>query len=354
MSKVAVGSIPEKICYVHSRTQEVAVGCEWDISWYDSDDGPKTVKEKVTPAFPIEDGNAKSMATAKKWAEQTYYGESKRTSKTEVVSNDPVTGVRVLSLEQRGNGGRAYKVIIHNYYVDLREDVLMDTMLKVGIDSNGVLKGEFVWAKLGSQMKLVRVGSELHRLIMEFESKKDIKPVGKSDLEVGGIYQDRKKNKAIFIGYVNTVGYKGEKAPSYYDRDKQKPTFAYETTSIKKGMLFYEIYGFETISKSVKEMTTKDSNYQYKIVKSHSYIEKVDQCQLPNNLIEGLRSKALKQTKNYILEFTGHKDPQKNVQRVTDWYLTETIAHHSKHLNLCPYDGQQVELFDVKKYLLFS
>lgn len=354
MSKVAVGSIPEKICYVYSNKQEVAVGCAWDISWYDNDDGPKTVKETVTPAFPTEDGDSKSLTRAKEWAERSYYNEKKRVSQTEVVENVPVNNVRILSLEERGNGGRAYKAIIHNYYVDLREDVLMDTVLKVGIEPGGILKGEYVWAKMGSQMKLVRIGSELHRLIMEFESKKDIKPVGKGDLEVGGVYQDRKKNRAIFIGYVNTTGFKEEKKPDYYDRANKKPTFNYETTTIKKGLLFYEIYNFETVEKSVKEMTTKDSDYQYKIVKSHSYIEKVGQVQLTDGLIERLRSKALKQVKDHILEFTGHKDPKKNVQRIDDWYLTETIAYHSKHLNLHPYGSQPVEIFDVKKYLLFS
>src|SRR5579885_3656062 len=321
MSKVAVGSIPEKITYVFSDQQEVAVGCEWDISWYDDEDedAPKTVKQKVTPAFPVDSKDDKTMKRAIDWATQDGwdYTTNKRKVKkhdTKEVENQPLNHVKVLSLEERGNGGRAYKALIDNFYVDLREDVLMDTLLQAGVEPGGLLKGEYVWAKMGSQMKLVRVGSELHRLIVEFDSKKDMKPVGKGDLEVGGVYQDRKKNKAIFVGYVNTVVFKSKSDKPSYQRRGEKVTFDFTHKPIKKAMLFYEVYDFEKLEKNIKEMKKSERDYSYKIKKSHTYIEKVGSVKIPDDIVEFLRNKAVKEAKEKVLEYTGHREPQKGYQ----------------------------------------
>lgn len=358
MSKVATGSIPEKISYVFSDEQEVAVGCEWDISWFENEEHQNT-KVKVLPAFPVDSTDDKTMQRAKSWAAQgewdpNTYQHKPATPQIEEVDNKPIKDVKVLSLEQRGNGGRAYKALIGKYYVDLREDVLMDTLLQAGVAPGGILQGEYVWAKSGSQMKLVRIGSELHRLIAEFESKKDIKPVGKKDLEVGGVYRDRKKNTAIFVGYVNTTVFKKEEFPTWSERSYKKPTFNFPRSEIKKAMLFYEVYDFEGLDKSVKQMKSKDSDYQFKIKKSHTYIEKIKNVTIPDDLIPYLRNKATKVIKNMILEYTGHKQPKQGYAAADGWTLSEYISYHSEHLNLYPFGGEPVDLFDVKKFLLFS
>lgn len=362
MSKVAVGYFPEKISYVCSEEEEVAVGCAWDISWYEpeDDDGPKTTKIKVLPAFPVDSTDEKSMKRAVAWAESGYYDYQTnkthtRKHTTKEVDNEPIKNVKVLSLEERGNGGRAYKALIGKYYVDLREDVMMDTILQVGIAPGGILQGEYVWAKMGSQMKLVRIGSEVHRLLEEFCSKKDMKPIGKKELEVGGVYRDRKKNMAIFIGYVNTTIFKEEKRPtSWAEREKAKATFNFEQTPIKKGMLFYNVYDFEGLEKSVKQMKSKDSNYQFDIKRSHTFIEKVKDITIPNDIIAYLRNKSLKAVKESILEYTGHKQPKQGYAKIDEWTLSQTISYDSKWLNLYPYEDEAVNPFDVKKFLLFS
>lgn len=355
MSKVAVGSIPDKITYVFSDQREVAIGCEWDISWYESDDGTKTVKQKVTPSFPVDSSDTKMMDRAISWAVQGGYDyqTNKPITKphtTIEIENKPITNVKVLSLEHRGQGGRAYKALIDNFYVDLREDVLMDTLLQVGVKPGGVLQGEYVWAKMNSQMKLVRVGSELHRLIVEFESKKDIKPVGKKDLEIGGIYQDRKKNKVIFLGYVNTVKYEVDGNPSAV----KDPNFKFHTKSIKKAMIFYSIYTHEKLDNQIEKMLKIENSYSFNIKKSHTYIEKVDQLDLPEGLIAKLRDKAIAEIKQDILEFTGYKPPKRNYAKIDAGTLVSNIVYKSEHLNLYEYGKKEVEPFDVKKLLIFS
>ncbi|CAM6004250.1 unnamed protein product [Sphagnum balticum] len=360
MSKVAVGSIPKEVCYVSSEQQEVSVGCAWDIgSWYDEDDENNTAvgKEKVFPTFPIENGDEKSLKRAKEWAEAGTYGKAKKSFSSTVLENKPIKKVRLLSLEESGNGGRAYKALIDNkYYVDMREDVLMDTLLKTGVDAGGILRGEYVWAKMGSQMRLVRVDSELHKLITEFESKKDIKPVGKNDLEVGGVYQDRKKNQAIFVGYVNTCTFKPETAePNYYDKEKKVCDFKYKKTFIKKGLLFFKVpFHEKKVAAWTKKMFNKDESYWFEIKKSHTYIEKVDQIELPKNMVERLREKALKEIKDDIMEYTGHKVPEKNVPRHNSWSLSSNLCYNSDHINLTRFEDPIPEPFDIKKFLLFS
>jgi hypothetical protein len=364
MSKVAVGSIPKEVCYVSSEQQEVSVGCSWDIGgWYDADDENNTAvgKEKVFPTFPIENGDEKSFKRAKEWAEShhAYYSDKpkKITAESVVVENKPIKKVRLLSLEERGNGGRAYKALIDGkYYVDMREDVLMDTILKTGVDAGGILRGEYVWAKMGSQMRLVRVDSELYKLITEFESKKDLKPVGKNDLEVGGIYQDRKKNKSIFVGYVNTCVFSQENStPNYYDREKRVSDFKFKHTLIKKGLLFFDVPAHEkNVDSWAKKMKTEDNSYYFKIKKTHTYIEKVGEVSLPKNIISSLRDKALKEIKNNILKYTGHIPTEKGYGKPDSWTLSSNLCYGSDHFNMTSIDEPPVEPFDVKKYLVFS
>lgn len=353
----AFGFIPDKVTYVCAPEREVLVGCKWDISYYEQD---KNIREKVLPAFPVDSSNEKTMKTAIAWASQPGYkyvnGQHTTITNTHTsyeTENKPIKNVRVLSLEERGNGGRAYKVMIGKYYVDLREDVLMDVLLQTGVSPGGILNGEFIWAKIGTSMKLIRIDSELYGMIAESHAKKDLKPLSKTDLEIGGVYQDKKKNTAIFIGYINTTVFKEEPNTNNWN-NRTKPTFNYEQTPIKKAMLFYKVYDFDGIEKSVKEMKTKDSTYQFEIKRSHTFIEKIKTVELPDDIVASLREKAVKDVKGYLLEFTGHKEPRKGYAKLDDWTLSRNIAYHSDHINMYVYGGKPVELFDVKKYLLFS
>jgi hypothetical protein len=343
-SKVAMGSIPEKICYVFSDEAEVDVGCRWDIDWRDD---TRTNREKVLPAYPIEDSDTKARVRATQWAEQSYYNAPKKVAQFDSVDNKPITNVKILSVQHRSQGGVAYKATIGKYYVDLREDVLMDTLLQAGVGKGGVLLGEYVWAKTSASLKLVRVGSELHKLIMEFESKKNLKPVGKNDLEVGGIYQTRKKEQSVFLGYVNTS--------VFCTTSGSRGKFDFANSSIKKAMLFYRIYNYNEVKKDHsllwKEATL---HYQFSIKKTHTFIEKAEQLILPDDIIEKIRRRSIKEIKNLILNYTGHIPPKPTYRKLNDDELENYIITYSDHLNMYKHGTSPVELFDVKKFLLFS
>jgi hypothetical protein len=350
MPKVAAGFIPEKICYVYSDETEVFVGCAWDI---DPSTPQKTVKAKVLPAFPIDDSNVAQRGTATSWAEDGGWDKPKKVAHYDTVDNVPITGVKVFSLEERGQGGRAYKAVIGNYYVDLREDVLMDTLLQAGVEKGGILLGEFVWAKMKSQMRLIRVGSELHRMILDFDSKKDWKPVGKNDLEVGGVYQTRKKDWAIFLGYINTTLFIDKnKAQSY--TPGYKADFDFGRTPIKKAMLFHKILNLSKLNEELDNIKVKEDLYKFEIKKTHNFIEKVDQVELPDGIIESIRLRITREMKARILELTGHGPRKVGYGKIDDRWLHNAIAYHSDHLNMYKYGATPVEPFEVKKFLLFS
>ena len=356
MSKVAIGSIPEKISYVSSEEKEVAVGCEWDIDWTENEEAVKTVKIKVLPTFPADASEPKMIQKAISWASNGYYdpvkGHVDRQHTIVNKNNDPIKNVKVLSLEQRGNSGRAYKVLIDNFYVDLREDVLMDTLLQVGVDPGGILKGDYIWAKMGPNMRLVRIGSELHKLIMDFESKKKLKIIKKNDLEVGGVYQDAKKNRAIFLGFVNGTNYSVDNPKPVYSRNSAQ--FEYIKKPFKKLMLFFQIYNHENLAKTLLLLRDESNSFRMEFKKSHNFIEKINQVEIPSDIISFHRANAAKTVKQKILEYTGHVPPKKGYAKITAPFLEYVVAQHSTLLNVYPYNETAPELFDIKKYLIFT
>lgn len=78
------------------------------------------------------------------------------------VPNDPLTRLVVTSIVHRREGGVALKVITEQgWLVDLREPEFMEAAL-TGTLHASVITGEFVWSRGITQMRLVRVGSQLH------------------------------------------------------------------------------------------------------------------------------------------------------------------------------------------------
>jgi hypothetical protein len=210
-----------------------------------------------------------------------------------------MTGVRVVGLERRLEGGRAYKAVLPfgDFYVDLREDVLLDTLLTVGVEPGGVLNGEYVFGKVRSQMKLVRVGSDLHEVLYESMRRAEMKPIGKDDITYGGVYETKSGTKYLCCGMVSTVEYK---CPTI-DTLKRKPA--------KKAFLVLELQGKDWASASsmetrnltpVEELTKalKPSVYWYGRVElkvDPKLLFKTDSVEMPYTeakLVEKLREKA--------------------------------------------------------------
>ena len=215
------GNIPIKVTYFPKMT--TFVGFEWD----DDEDAKLNHKMPVRAAYCSDSANKKTLETGSNWRshEGGEYVEGKgwtaHAPATDIIERDnsPIDNIRVISLEVRSEGGRAYKVVTPDgFYFDLREDVLLDTMLNNKIEQ-GVLGGSYVWAKVGSQMKLVRVGSELHEALIEADARHRNAPLSKTSFVIGQCYRNKKGDNRMFLGEFATLEVQVEEEKDQYNRN---------------------------------------------------------------------------------------------------------------------------------------
>lgn len=351
MSKTIAGSIPKEITYVYQPLVSCRIG---------GDDTINKKEVKLHPTFPIETGNKKSLETAIKWS--TSYNQ--KIYSTENIDNSSIKNVKVISLEHRGQGGRAYKIQIDKFLFDLREDVLVDIMLEVGIQPGGILNGEYTWAKIGSQTKLIRIGSDLHKMITNYKDVKEAKPISKNNLEIGGVYKDRQGFDYIFLGSINTTALKAtdkdlpdfaiNNNSSIYFNDSKKASLKFKSVFDKNAMLFIKTYGGDYNSYFDKAIKP-DSQYVLEIKKSHSLISKVKTLKVPDNFISKIRDVNLLFIKDRIGEFA-KQVPIKfsSNPRLSSWRLQDDIEYFSKYLNMYSVDESPVKIFDPSIYITFS
>jgi hypothetical protein len=180
------------------------------------------VKHKCRPAFVTDaDGNPNTLERAIGWAKGTegYTGEGATGANNEPevleVENKPFKGLTVIDVEERGEGGRAFKAITpEGWLVDLREDVFMPIIFRRGFSKTGTLRGTFLWAMNGTQMRLVEKGSELHKEILakqaEKAARKKAKRLSAKDLVIGGVYSGAPGSITGTKAYVGRVRHGGK------------------------------------------------------------------------------------------------------------------------------------------------
>jgi hypothetical protein len=207
------GRIPTTLRIYSRKAETFFIDKMWDRHWSDSDEIAHRIKARK--AFVVDD--ERPGTAAQKWSSavkrlidgpsrfQVLLGEEKDIY--EVVPNTPITDLRIYDIEQRGNGGRAWKVTTPDgYSYDMREDVFIEALCEVGLKEPGVLAGEYVWAVLGSQTRLVRVGSELHKILAEktqtkvVKAKVKVKSIKTSELVAGGIYSTQGGTPYLYLG----------------------------------------------------------------------------------------------------------------------------------------------------------
>lgn len=261
------GNIPEKITIL-TRKEEIKDG------------------EKVIPAFISDATNEKTLETGRTWAKRYCHNNNFNGAEHVDRENKGVAGYRILDLEVRSEGGRAYKVVSpEGFYIDLREDVLLDTIQEVGISPGGVLNGTYLFATVGSQMKLVREGSALHTELIEATTRRNSKKISAKDLEVGGVYATVGGDKFVFGGFVDTIDvkhkwerYNGFNYDPHYVFDPPKP--------MKKAQLWLSAPGFKdgvkTFKEAYKSYDAETYEYLYfyvDILKDKKVLEKVGQLE---------------------------------------------------------------------------
>ncbi len=297
------GNIPEKLTFFVRNPIKVS------FHWDDVEEGEEMTnvnKEEVLPCYISDSKNKKTLESGRSWAENDYYYENnKRKTRgifhTFEVDNQPFTNVRIMTLEIRDQGGRAYKVCadfgpLSNLYFDLREDVLLDCMIHCGISKGALLTDNFIFAKIGASMKIIRVGSLLHMKMIDATDMKNAKPI--EDLEIGGLYRNKAGDENVFMG---KYWIKEPVLEEYTDNSG----VGWNVRTVKKFKLknygkSYEVYVFHSPHMDYKtnevEWFEKTGNtwrkkgeplsFGFNLVKSHSYKEKVKNVEIPDGFVE--------------------------------------------------------------------
>jgi hypothetical protein len=122
----------------------------------------------------------------------------------ETILNSGFTNIRLWTIDTRAEGGRAYKMIDEEgRYFDIREDLFLEAAYNGEIKQTKegiVLTGTYVWVRAHSQMRVARVGSEIHKALLAAKERKNAKKIpGKEQVE-GGVYMDKGGKLWVYIG----------------------------------------------------------------------------------------------------------------------------------------------------------
>ena len=170
---------------------------------------------EVRDTFPYNPDSKTSPETARMWGTRQRWGSDEVQHPDIIVRDNDPFGITITDLHVRSEGGRAYKVIDSEMRrFDLREDQVLEVMKLVGIQPKGAVPAKFVWGILGSQIRLVLVGGELHTSMVEgANDKKEFELAQKSgltptegSLKAGHVYRKKDKSLHLFLGRVKRPG----------------------------------------------------------------------------------------------------------------------------------------------------
>lgn len=299
---MARGYIPTSVEYFCRKSKKIKI--TWDASW-NVEDKNVIWEGDAIPTFPIPgDATDKRRQTAKDWAGTTDWRLGANNNPPHIpdeykFDNKPFSVV-ICSLEHRGNGGRAYKVMTEEgFYFDLREDVLLEALLECGCQPGGFLGGEFLWMMAHNNMKLIRDGSQLHEDMIVATQRRNADPVPNDELVVGEIYSGKDSlDKAIFLGEV--IVNAGKPKLLFF------PIEPYERLSPQEQ--------FDNYQKPADAINSGIEFYQYTFKMSHKYVVKEGDVTLPPNPVETLRQAALAEMRKRIDENYAMRGHNPNVK----------------------------------------
>ncbi len=281
---VTQGYLPEQITYVVSSFSR-----EFKVTWEDSDEAIVNMP-KANIAWPCSSESASAIKTATQWASNKYWDGTKHVTPEEPLvftqENKDLVDVRILGIEYRGNGGRAYKVYIpaHNFpkevedkplVFDLREDTLLFIMLHGGIDK-GVLQYPVRFGIVGTALKLIPSPSPIMDALAARNDTRKLTPISKKDFVIGRAYTDKAgENKYIYLGdYEHYEVESSSNAGHEYVNHRSVYKTKYKLRKIKS-QLWYEFNEYD--KRTLQRVTIADLNegYYFKLVKSKSVIKDI-------------------------------------------------------------------------------
>lgn len=307
--KVSFGYIPSEVLWVYSGPKKATN--HWDQVEKGSF-SPATVIP-VSVAIPDDEN---SLAFARDYATRLSYDFNDRTKKVAeikevLMENKPTTGFKFFGLGTRYTDNKPVgRVTYPNFdktqpdlYFDLWQDILVDLLRTEGVDPNGFIRGSYVWGRINSEVRLIRVGSELYEALIESGERVILASIPKAKLVPGRVYENKQGNVAVFLGLVDTkelgLTWPNGKSSWYnhYYNTKQKPTVFKKDS--KKMLLWYSgspegISCAKSLVAGYKSgVAKKIFTGSFAIGRSSSVVRQIDKVEMPENIIEIAREEFL-------------------------------------------------------------
>lgn len=214
------GRIPERmVAYLKAERTGVGDGASrsgWSFP-ADRRETPGFTKYQARPAFVVPADSDAFKASGAKWASETVYGGTPQAFDTHGFENKPFTNLRWVGIDSRMEGGVAYKAVTQEgWLVDIREDVLIECLFEGAIQqlssppqgAGTYFTGEFIWVVMGSQSRIVRVGSKLYNEIADSDERRTMVDIPDAELEIGGVYQNRQGKQFVLLARGKQAGHK--------------------------------------------------------------------------------------------------------------------------------------------------
>lgn len=245
--------------------------------------------------------------------------------------------IKIIGLSVRGNGGRAYRVVIkvnhYNVLVDLREDILLKIIDEVGILPKGIVKGQFSFYANSSQVQLGFVNTEEDleqyksdvELIDNLQNKQLKNTIKLKDLKIGYSYQIVPKSK---IETKRFYMYFGEYLDS--EDNKIKPL-------ILKGT---------NLNSDSNQLRYLYQDFDVKVRSFYKEIDDFDAYNIQLNLPYKVIIKKLESTINILEDFSNGNLGDYPYYKTYD--ISHTLSDFIKYLKYVKPDGEYI-FFDSNK-----
>jgi hypothetical protein len=289
------GSIPVEIVYVLG--EKTTVTSRWDNTF------ERREQPRYTEVVPVSVFGAGDQTKIKKAVKQAASASmSFIDTPTLKLENKPMTGLRILNREFSGSE-KVYKVLnLDGLFFEIHDDVLLETMLNSGIKPNGVLEGEFLWASINNEMKLVRKDSELFDVLLETGDREFLSFIEKNSLKVGGIYESRRGEKLVFLGHAVSETWRFEWLNNknvFFNTmlfTGDKPFLRKKNVTL---LLWVEIPPFASTNNEItlrfltKNLESTLLHHTFTTTRSSTVIRKLGELPVPENVIEIVRKMSV-------------------------------------------------------------
>ena len=167
-------------------------------------------KKQVKPTYFYDPSSKNQEQSALDWAQGRVYSHNATpNAKALVRPNIPMSNLYLCDINVRMEGGRAYKVYNADdmTYFDVREDQMIQAILKYGIQAGGKIGGEWIWALNHTQMKCFLVDSvEYQHALQKHKASISLGNKLTKGFKVGHVYTGKTgQARYIYLGRFNQI-----------------------------------------------------------------------------------------------------------------------------------------------------